>query len=177
LTTLLRHQGNSRHRHASHQHRRPPKYLLLPSIPSALILVPPARARVARSVTLATHRLHPLIATKVFSRRCGCRTNLTKKTARSLHGAPSLPSPYNDCLSAAYVWKRCPMIQSLVPILVDMPSAANAFVDTSPPALMNIDSLYYAPLVLRVKAKKKKQPAVRVATGRSTWLSSHAMSP
>ncbi len=69
------------------------------------------------------------------------------------------------------------MIQSLVPILVDMPSAANAFADTSPRALMNIDSLYYALLVLRVKAKERKQPAVRDASGRSTWLSSHVMSP
>ena len=67
------------------------------------------------------------------------------------------------------------MIQSLVPILVDMPSVANAFTDTSPRALMNIDSLYYAPLVLRIKVKERKQPAVRVASGRSTWLSSHVM--
>jgi len=68
------------------------------------------------------------------------------------------------------------MIQSLVPILVDMPSAANAFADTSARALMNVDSPYYALLVLRVKAKERKQPAVRDASGRSTWLSSHVMS-
>ena len=56
------------------------------------------------------------------------------------------------------------MIQSLVPILVDIPSVANAFADTSSRALMNIDSLYYAPPVLRVKARGRKQSAVRVVS-------------
>src|ERR1700747_697924 len=102
---------------------------------------------------------------------------MTKKTACSLHRAPSSPCPPNDCSSAAYVWKRYPKIQSLVLILVDIPSAANAFVDTSPRALANIDSLYYAPLVLRVKTKERMVPAVRDASGRSTSLSSHIIFP
>ena len=53
------------------------------------------------------------------------------------------------------------MIQSLVPIPVDMPSAAIAFADMSPHALMNIDSLYRAPLALRVKVKEMKRLEVR----------------
>ena len=125
------------------------------------------------SVTSASHRLHTLISTKVFSRQCGCRTNSTKKTARSAHRAISLPSPPNDCSCAAYVWKRCLMIQSLVLTLVDIPFAVNAYADTSPRDLMNIDSPYYAPLVLRVKEREKKYLAVCAITGRSTSLSSH----
>ena len=94
----------------------------LPSILLALILIPLAQVQVARSVTLASHQLHPLVMMIAFSKRCGCRTSLTKKTVRSLHTVPSLPRPPHDRSSATYVWKRCPMIQSLIPILVDMPS-------------------------------------------------------
>jgi hypothetical protein len=93
-----------------------PRHLLPPSILLVLIPVLPARARVARSVSLASHRLHPLIATIVSSKRCGCRsrTNFAKKTVHFLHSTPRSPSPPDDCSSATYVWKRCPMIQSLV---------------------------------------------------------------
>ena len=57
------------------------------------------------------------------------------------------------------------MIQSLVLVLVDTPSVANACADTSLRALKNIDSLYFAPLVLRVKVRERQQPAVSVANG------------
>ena len=53
------------------------------------------------------------------------------------------------------------MIQSLVPIPVDMPSAAIAFADTSTRALMNIDSLYFARLALRIRVKERKRLEVR----------------
>jgi hypothetical protein len=107
--------------------------------------------------TLATHLLHPLIAMMTFFMRCACSTNLITKTGvRSPHSALSLPSPPNDCSCAAYVWTRCPMIQLLVPILVDIPSVTNACADTLARALMNIDSLYCAPLVLQIKARERR---------------------
>ncbi len=89
------------------------------------------------------------------------------------HSTISLPSLPNDCSYAAYVWKRWLMIQSLVLTLVDIPFAANACADTSHRDLMNIDSPYCAPLVLRVKEREKKCPEVCIITGRSTSLSSH----
>jgi hypothetical protein len=108
--------------------------------------------------------------------RSACRTNLTKKTARSLHSARSLPSPPNDCSCAAYAWKRCPLTQSLALIVVDIPSAANACADMSPRASMNVDFLYYAPAVLRIKAGERRLSAVRVAGVWSSHpLSSHIM--
>ncbi len=68
------------------------------------------------------------------------------------------------------------MIQSLVLTLVEIPFAANACADTSPRDLMNIDSPYCAPLVLRVKERGKEWPAVCVTAGQSTLSSSHVTS-
>ena len=47
------------------------------------------------------------------------------------------------------------MIRSLVLILVDIPSVANACVDTLLRALMNVDFLYCVPLVLQIKARER----------------------
>ena len=71
------------------------------------------------------------------------------------------------------------MIRSLVLILVDIPSVANACADMLPRASMNIDSLYCAPLVLQIKARERGQLAVCVADGWSTRLSTshHIMFP
>ena len=70
------------------------------------------------------------------------------------------------------------MIRSLVLILVDMPSVANACANTFSRALMNADSLYRAPLVLQIKARERGWMAVRVADGWSTRsLSSYIMFP
>ena len=55
------------------------------------------------------------------------------------------------------------MIRSLALILVDIPFVANACADTLLRALMNVDSLYCAPLVLQIKARERGQLAVRVA--------------
>lgn len=101
--------------------------------------------------------------------QCAYSTNLTKNDARSPRSAHSLP---NDCSSAAYVWNRCPIIRSLVLNPADICSAANACADTSPCASMNIDSLYYVLLALRVKGREKGRPAVRVASGWSPIIAS-----
>jgi hypothetical protein len=153
----------------------------LPSVLLVLILHPLAQARVEHLVTLVAYRLHPLttmIESKAFCMRCACSTNLTTKTACSPQSVQSLPSLPNDCSYAAYVWKRCPMIQSLVLIVVDIPSAANACTVMSPRASTNIDSPYYVPVVLRIKATERGQPAVRVVSGGSFHLlSSYIMFP
>lgn len=57
------------------------------------------------------------------------------------------------------------MIQSLVLILVDIPSVANACADTLSRALVNVNSLYYAPLVLQIKERERGGLAVLVAKG------------
>ena len=57
------------------------------------------------------------------------------------------------------------MILLFVPILVDIPSAANACTNTSLRALMIVDFPYYAPVVPRVTAKERGQLVVRVAIG------------
>ena len=48
------------------------------------------------------------------------------------------------------------MTQSLVLILVDIPSAANACAGMSLCALMNIDSPYYVPVVLRIRERERE---------------------
>ena len=70
------------------------------------------------------------------------------------------------------------MIRSLVRILVAIPSVANACADTLPPALMNVNSLYCAPLVLQIKARERGSLAVRVVNFWSTRsILSHIVFP
>lgn len=86
-----------------------------------------------------------------------------RKPALSRLYAASFPPMPNNCLSAVYAWTRCPRIHSPALIPVDIPSAVNAFADTSQRALRNIDFLYSVPLALQIGVRGKRKLAVRVA--------------
>jgi hypothetical protein len=101
-------------------------------------------------------RVPPLTAMIVYLMRYACSANSTTKTVCPLHSAKSLQSPPSDFSCAAYVWRRCRMIRSLVLILVDILSVENVCADTLPRALVNVDSLYCAPLVLQIKARERE---------------------
>src|SRR5947208_1349173 len=68
-----------------------------------------------------------------------------KTIALSQNKTLSVPTVPHQCLSAVYVWRGFPRIQSYTPILVD----------PSPRSLTSMSLLYSAPLVLQPKARGK----------------------
>lgn len=106
-----------RHVSSSTHHSSRPSVFISTLNLFTLIRHSPAQAPVAHF-----HRFRPLLAMIVFHVLCARSTNLRTKTALSLHGPRSLPSPPDvqrssdvpsppdGCLCAAYVWKRCTMI-------------------------------------------------------------------